>query len=285
MRGIGARFSTMLGALSLLLGTSGCVLIGIDAGYEGVMVEKPFFVGHGGVDPVPAGTGRILVAITTEVEPVDIRPVKHEEHFDIVSAENTPVSFDAHIFTKVIEGRSPELIARFGPHWYKSYIQNPFRTAIREEVQKFPLFELTTKPGVREKIQTAVENELKTKIFQPDNVPVQLIRIVVGSIMPPKGVLEQTELTQIQQQRVLTMREFEKAETARERAERQRGIADRAYREHLGLTAIEFVDLRRIEVQKEIMNRTQPGSSTLIMGLERIGINLPPISNPMVPAQ
>jgi hypothetical protein len=72
------------------------------------------------------------------------------------------------------------------------------------------------------------------------------------------------------------MVEFQKAEEAREKAEKQRGIADRAYRESLGLTAPEFVDLRRIEVQKEIVQHS-PSALTVIMGLERFGINLPPL--------
>jgi len=54
-------------------------------------------------------------------------------------------------------------------------------------------------------------------------------------------------------------------------------MADRAYREHLGLTAPEFVDLRRIEVQKEIVQHA-PSNLTIIMGMEKLGINLPPIS-------
>jgi hypothetical protein len=41
------------------------------------------------------------------------------------------------------------------------------------------------------------------------------------------------------------------------------------------LTAPEFVDLRRIEVQKEIVQHS-PSALTVIMGLERVGINLPP---------
>jgi hypothetical protein len=72
------------------------------------------------------------------------------------------------------------------------------------------------------------------------------------------------------------MVEFQKAEEAREKAEKQRGIADRAYRESVGLTAPEFVDLRRIEVQKEIVQHS-PTALTIIMGLERIGINVPPL--------
>ena len=47
---------------------------------------------------------------------------------------------------------------------------------------------------------------------------------------------------------------------------RRRDLAERAYRESLGLTAVEFVDLRRIEVQKEIAQHS-PAVLTVIMGL------------------
>lgn len=270
--------------LSLLLaafvGSSGCVMAAVDAGHEGVLVEKPFFFGCGGVDPTPITTGRATVAATTEVIDVDVRPIQFAEHFDIISAENAPVSFDAFLIANVIEGRSPELISRFGPRWYQNNVKEAFRTFVREEVQKYALFQLTTDPGTRAKLQEAIAREVQVKLIEKQNIPIRLNRIVVGSILPPKGVLEQTAQTIIQEQRKITMVEFQKAEEAREKAERQRGIADRAYRESLGLTAPEFVDLRRIEVQKEIVQHA-PTSLNIIMGLERIGINVPPISAPV----
>lgn len=259
--------------------TAGCMLPAIDAGHEGVLVKKPLFFGHGGVDPVPASTGRILAAPTTEVIDVDVRPMQHAEHFEIISAENAPVSFDAFLITNVIQGRSPELISRFGPNWYLNNVKEAFRTFVREEVQKYPLFELTTKPATRTKIQEAVEQEVRKNLIERQAMPIHLNRVVIGSILPPKGVLEQTAETIKQEQRKITMVEFQKAEEAREKAERQRGIADRAYREHLGLSAPEFVDLRRVEVQKEIVQHA-PSALTIIMGMEKVGINLPPISAP-----
>jgi hypothetical protein len=256
------------------LASSGCIMPAIDAGHEGVLVQKPIFFGHGGVDPVPTPTGRVVVAFTTELVDVDVRPIQYAEHFDIISAENAPVSFDAFLIANVIEGRSPELVARFGPNWYQNNVKEAFRTYVREEVQKYPLFELTTNPATRAKLQTAVEEAVRRKLIEQQKIPVRLNRVVIGSILPPKGVLEQTAQTIIQEQRRITMIEFQKAEEAREKAERQRGIADRAYREHLGLSATEFVDLRRIEVQKEIAQHA-PSALTIIMGLERTGINLP----------
>jgi regulator of protease activity HflC (stomatin/prohibitin superfamily) len=271
VRSIGAT------ALALSLSLSGCVYATVDAGHEGVLVEKPFFLGHGGVDPVPIGTGRQFVALTTEVVDVDIRPIQYSEHFDIISSENAPVSFDAFFIANVMAGRSPDLVSRFGPQWYVNNVKEAFRTIVREEVQKYPLFELTTKPATRTKLQDAIDQEVRMKIIEKNKMPVVLNRVVVGSILPPKGVLEQTAETIKQEQRRITMIEFQKAEEAREKAEKQRGIADRAYRESLGLTAPEFVDLRRIEVQKEIVQHS-PSALTVIMGLERIGINIPPIA-------
>ncbi len=253
---------------------SGCVAI--EAGHEGVMVEQPFFFGHGGVDSTPTKTGRVWIAPTTKVVDVDIRPVQYSEHFDIISAENAPVSFDAFLIANVIEGRSPELISKYGPNWYANNAKEAFRTFVREEVQKYPLFQLTTDPTTRQKLQDAIAKEVQTKLIEKQGIPVRLNRVVVGSILPPKGVVEQTTQTIIQEQRKITMVEFQKAEESREKAEKQRGIADRAYRESLGLTAPEFVDLRRIEVQKEIVQHS-PSALTVIMGLERVGINMPPL--------
>ncbi len=266
-----------IGSWLLGSGSIGCVMVAVDAGHEGVVVEKPFFFGHGGVDPVPLKTGRATVAATTQVIDVDVRPMQFAEHFDIISAENAPVSFDAFLIANVVEGRSPELISRFGPAWYQHNVKEAFRTFVREEVQKYPLFQLTTDPATRAKLQEAIAREVHAKLIEKQALPIRLNRIVVGSILPPKGVLDQTAQTIIQEQRRITMVEFQKAEEAREKAERQRGIADRAYRESLGLTAPEFVDLRRIEVQKEVVQHA-PTALTVIMGLERIGINVPPIS-------
>ena len=50
MKSSRGAFALLLGALCLLMTSVGCVLMPIDAGHEGVLVEKPFFFGHGGVD-------------------------------------------------------------------------------------------------------------------------------------------------------------------------------------------------------------------------------------------
>lgn len=275
--------SIRLGLVTLLplvlLGLPGCFTPGIDAGHEGVLVQKPFLFGHGGVDPVPLVAGRGNVALTTEVIEVDVRPHQYSEDFGIVSSENTSVSFNAYLVAQVIPGRSPELIQRFGPNWYASNIKEAFRTIVREEVQKYPLFTLTTVSGTRTALQETVAQRLQAQVFDKLQLPVELIRVVLGSIMPPQTAIEQAVQSVIQEQRKITMRAFQQAEEAREGAERQRGVADLAYREHLGLSGPEFVDLRRVEVQKEVIEHS-PHHFNVIMNLETTGIHLAPISRP-----
>ena len=125
-------------AAGIGLAGSGCAAI--EADHEGVLVEQPFFFGHGGVHPVPATTGRINLAPTTKIIDVGIRSVQYSEHFDIISAENARVSFDAFSIANVIEGRLPELISRFGLNWYQNNVKEAFWTFVPEEVQKYALF-------------------------------------------------------------------------------------------------------------------------------------------------
>ena len=266
-----------VGLVSLVLW--GCSLPAIDAGHEGVLVAKPFVFGHGGVDPVPVSTGRVSVAPTTDLIQVDIRPTQYAERFGILSSENVSLAFDAFLIARVIPGRSPELVSRFGPRWYANNVKEAFRTFVREAVQRYPLFTLTTDPGTREKLQQAVADDVQRSIIEQQDLPIELVRVVMGTIMPSPSALSQSTETIVQEQRLLTMQEFQKAEEARAKAERQRGLADRAYRENVGLTATEFIDLRCVEVQKDMLEHS-PKRLTIILELEQTGIHVPPISVP-----
>lgn len=53
-----------LSLLILMLGA--CSSYAPDAGHEVVLVEKPLFFGHGGIDNDPVRTGRTFAALTTD---------------------------------------------------------------------------------------------------------------------------------------------------------------------------------------------------------------------------
>lgn len=65
----------MILPLLVLLTFTGCFSpSSVDAGEEGVMVKKPWIIGHGGVDSEPIRTGLVWTAWSTEVVRVNVKP-------------------------------------------------------------------------------------------------------------------------------------------------------------------------------------------------------------------
>src|ERR1700730_18672959 len=67
------------GVAMLLLGMVGCKSIAPDAGHEVVLVEKPMFFGHGGINSEPVHAGRAFVAATTDGIDVNMQPVAYQQ--------------------------------------------------------------------------------------------------------------------------------------------------------------------------------------------------------------
>src|SRR6185312_5270098 len=57
---------------------AGCSTYAPDAGHQIVLIEKPWFFGHGGVATDPVQTGRTFAAITTDGVDVEMRPQRYE---------------------------------------------------------------------------------------------------------------------------------------------------------------------------------------------------------------
>jgi len=104
--------------LLLALVLPACSVYSPDAGHEVVLVEKPWFFGHGGVDPDPVKPGRTFAALTTEGVDVYMQPMKAEtEMQDTMTSDGVPISFHAIMVLQVTD--SVSLIKNFGSQWYK----------------------------------------------------------------------------------------------------------------------------------------------------------------------
>src|SRR5215469_12885922 len=81
-----------------------CTRAAPDAGEEGVLISKPWFFGHGGVESEPVKTGLSFVAWTTGVVYVNVMPQMVKEHFDdLMSKDGVPLSFDAYVKLQVTD--------------------------------------------------------------------------------------------------------------------------------------------------------------------------------------
>jgi regulator of protease activity HflC (stomatin/prohibitin superfamily) len=249
----------MIMSAALLLG--GCHSIEPDAGEEAVLIYKPWIFGHGGVDKQPISTGLTWVAWTTSAEVYNIKPVQFDEQFnDMITRDNNPVDFNSYVEIKIIQGSTPELHEKWGKDWYRNKIQEKFRTLNRDYCRSKTMFELTT-GGVE--ITTDMQNTLLSMISEyVDQIsskdgfkspPLEINRVTVGKISPPKDVIEETIKTAAQKQRIKTEQSRAEAELSRKQAEQNKALADMAYRNQMSMSNPEYLKLRSIEIQKELV--------------------------------
>lgn len=230
---------------------TGCVTpSSVDAGEEAVLVKKPYFFGHGGVDSEPVKTGLIWTAFSTEVVRINVKPFNISEQFDdLITYDNNPVDFDIHLTFKHIEGKTPILVEHFGARWYENKVKEPFRNAVREFTKNNTMFQMTTSPETVTKLEAAINNEIQ-KFLQDEGIPTELVRVSVGKVSPPQAVIDSTIQTAVQKQNVKTQEERVKAEMSREQAEVASANADKAYMRTLNISPEQYLKMKEIDNQK-----------------------------------
>ena len=231
---------------------SSCHGVRPDADEESVLIKKPWFFGHGGVDNEPVETGCAWCVWTTSSETFKITPQRYDEVFDdIFSNDNTPLDFNTYIMIQIKKGKTPILLKNYGKNWYKNNIQVPYRNYTREEVSKYSPFDLISNREVLNKIDSAVvakmQNYLAT-LSKNAEFPIIIKSVTTGAAKPNKDQLTEMNATAAAIQKTKTQQRNEEMETARARAEQARAIADKAYMNAMNLSAEQFIQLKYIEM-------------------------------------
>ncbi len=230
--------------------STGCSTASPNAGYEAVLIEKPLFFGHGGIDPEPVKTGLTFTALTTDTIYVSMQPIQaHVKFDDIMSSDGVPLDFDAVIRLQVLD--SVELIRKFGENWYGNNIEREFSNRVRQAVRKHGMNETAISTTAIDAIDTEVTGAME-KYFIDAKIPVKLIQITVGKANPPDSIKNQRIETAQQEQRILTESQRKLAEDSRRAAELSRAEADNAYRNAMSLSPDQFLKLENIKMQHEV---------------------------------
>ena len=141
------------------LSFSSCSLVGVDADQEGVFIKKPWFFGSGGISETPLSEGSEWRVWSTSFIKFTMTPIQYDEKFDdIMSSDNTPVDLSAHVLIKIIDGKTPLLLDKFGISWYQNDIQKTFCNDIRNEISKYPMMELTCKRSIYDSLRVRTKN-------------------------------------------------------------------------------------------------------------------------------
>jgi regulator of protease activity HflC (stomatin/prohibitin superfamily) len=242
----------LLSIVALLL--SACSVYAPDAGHEVVLIEKPWFFGHGGINPTPVKTGRTYAAISTQGVDVYMQPQKFDtEMHDTMTSDGVPISFHAIVVLQVAD--SVALITNFGPDWYRNNLEEPFKTMVRQAVRKRGMNETAISTTALDEIDAEIHDAFLA-FLKEKGLPVRLVTMTVGRANPPDAIKNQRIETAAQEQRVQTEKQIKLAEDQRKAAEEARAAADNAYRQAIGLSPEQFVQLEQIKMQREVCSRT-----------------------------
>ena len=242
--------------LSLVAFISSCTSVTPDAGQEAVLIHKPWFVGSGGVDMTPVETGLKYTWLSTDYVIVGMLPTKYDEKLDdVTSNDNTLLDFNTQIQLQVQDNKSPILIKNYGQDWYINVIQEVYRNTMRNYISKFGPFDLMSNREVLDSINIAVKNDIETHIAELSKsggeMPIMVVNVLVGRAIPNDMQKEEMNRTAAATQAKRTEESRKEMLEAKEAAERQRAIADKAYQQELGLSTDQFIQLRAWEIIKD----------------------------------
>ena len=196
------RFAAPAAILLVLIGMIGCRSFAPNAGHEIVLVKKPIFFGHGGVDPNPIRTGRTYGAISTDGIDVNMQPQKFEiELPDTMTKDGVPITFHAIMALRITD--SVVLIRNFGPDWYSNNLEEPFKTMVRQAVRKRGMNETAISTTALDEIDNEIHDQLLS-FMKAKSLPVELVTMTVGRANPPDSVKNQRIETATQEQRIQT---------------------------------------------------------------------------------
>lgn len=240
------------------LGLTSCYSVAVGAGEEAVLIYQPYFFGHGGVDYEPVRSGQTWCAPTTDYVLVSVVPETHNEVLeDVISNENTPLDFRTQIILQVKQGKSPILIDNYGFDWYDHNIKEVYNKMTRNHISQYSPFDLMSNREILDSIDAKIKVDMEAYIAglsKEREFPIIVVNVITGRAIPNKPQLDEMNNTAAYTQAKQSQERRVEMEQAREAAERQRAIADKAYQNEMGMSTAQFLQLRQLEVIEKSNN-------------------------------
>ncbi|MDX8377670.1 MAG: SPFH domain-containing protein [Mariprofundales bacterium] len=252
-----------------LLSLSSCSNPNTPAGHEGYVYESPRVFGTGGYKGRLSGPRNFGVSLwRNEVINIDVRPNTYTETFKILARDDLNISFNFHAVISIKKNSIRSVVEQFGgENWYNRFIKEPFRTYVRNSVQKYNSSALKEK---RDEISQEVTIKLNEYL---SNSPFSLKSIVVGNINYPSIVATAVE-KKLAAQQLLSEKSTQKEIAIRDaeiRVEEARGIAAAQKIINTTLTA-NYLQHEAINAQLEMAQ--SPNHTTVYIPVGTNGIPL-----------
>lgn len=249
MKRLFMNFFVAIMAMLSLTSCIGCTTV--DADEETVLIDKPWFFGHGGVQEKAVETGLEWIWWSTDTETFKIIPIKHQVDMnDLFSDDNTPLDFHTIIITQIEKGKTPILLQNYGVNWFDTNIYNEYCNLVRDHISQHSPFDLMSNRAILNDIDAKVLKQMQdfvAKLSKEKEFPIIIRQVTIGKATPNEKQLEEMNNTAKAVQAKQTQEREAEVQLAREKAERQRAKADKAYMEEMHLSTSDFISLKWIE--------------------------------------
>lgn len=250
-----------------LVSSMGCTNPSTPPGHEGFVFEKPRVFGKGGFRGVIKGPGNYGVSLWRNwVINIDMRPNTYVEQFKILAKDDLNIAFRFHAVMSLKPGSVKDVVQEYGGrNWYKRFIKEPFRTCVRDSVQKYE------SRAIKEN-RTMIAKEVETKMqAYLKGSPFRMLSLVVGNIDYP-GVVAKAVEKKLAAQQVLEEKKVQKDIARRDaeiRIEEAKGIAEAQKIINATLTA-NYLQHEAIQAQRAMAN--SPNHTTVYIPVGPNGI-------------
>lgn len=176
---------------------------------------------------------------------------------DLVSNDNTPLDFHTVIITQIQAGKTPTLLTNYGVDWFYTNLYNHYCNRVRDYISQHSPFDLMSNREVLNEIDTKVLQDMREYVKElsaKKELPVEIQSVIIGRAIPNQEQLEEMNKTAKAVQAKQTQEREAEVQMAREKAERQRAIADKAYQQEMGLSAQQFIQLKAWDIIAQKQN-------------------------------
>ena len=249
------KIYAILTVLFMSLSFTSCDLCTVDGGEEGVFIKKPWFFGDGGVDHQALTNGSEWKVCSTDYVVYSVINTKYTENFDDTATnETTTVDMAAHIFLRIIPGKSPILHENYGMNWYDNNIKEIFRKYVKDFASRYDMITLVSQREIYDEIEPIIEQQMIghiNRLSETKELPIEVVDVIVDKAMPNEGVREELNNTAIYMQQRNTQVMKQEMEIARRETEHLRALADKEYQITMGFTPQQFIMLRGLELEMQ----------------------------------
>lgn len=257
--------------LAIVIGVSltSCSNPSTPAGHEGYIYENPRVIGSGGYRGTLSGPSNFGVSLwRNEAINIDIRPNTYTETFKILAKDDLNISFNFHTVISIKKNTVKNVVEEYGAEkWFPRFVREPFRTFVRNSVQKYNSRELkVNRDAISKEVTFKLNEYLKDSPFEVKSV-------VVGNINYPAIVATAVEKKLAAQQLLSeksTQKEIAKQDAAI-RVEEAKGIAEAQKIINTTLTA-NYLQHEAINAQLEMAK--SPNHTTVYIPVGTNGIPL-----------